>query len=333
MANKEITWVKGRAYDKATGLPISDAPKTEQKVERPAHPESTPATGVHARTQRSTTVMRRVTKKPVPASRAIKSRPQPGRHMDIARHGRVAKFAPNPVIEKPAAVVDAPASIHSVAAKALSSQPKRAPKQSTAQLTSVVGGVPIVKKTTPATSKQIKENEIAKALDKGTPKEPKKKFFASKHVRLLTIGGASLIVFIAAIYVTYTNIPSLSVSIAAAQAGIAATYPSYHPDGYSLVQPVTNDNGKVVLHFKANGGTTHFTISETRSSWDETAVLQNVVTPVAGNNFTTTEEQGLTLYSYNNGQTTTWVNGGILYTIDGNAPLSSEQIGNIATSM
>lgn len=333
MANKEIQWIKGRAYDKATGLPLADAPKEETKAERVAHPESAAATGVHARTQRSTTVMRRVTKKPVPASRAIKSRPQPGRHMDIARHGRVAKFAPNPVIETPAEVVDKPANVHPVAAKALKTAPKHAVKQSSTQLASVVGGIPIVKNTTAATSKQIKDNEIAKALTKDAPKEPKKKFFASKHVRWVTVGTASLVVLIAAIYLTYTNIPSLSVSIAAAQAGIAATYPSYRPDGYSLVQPVTNDNGKVVLQFKANGGTTHFTISETRSSWDDTAVLQNIVTPVAGNDYTTTEEQGLTLYSYNNSQTTTWVNGGILYTIDGNAPLSSEQIRNIATSM
>jgi hypothetical protein len=45
----------------------------------------------------------------------------------------------------------------------------------------------------------------------------------------------------------------------------------------------------------------------------------------------TYSERGLTVYTY--GSKAAWVNGGILYTLNGNAPLNSDQILKIASSM
>jgi hypothetical protein len=132
---------------------------------------------------------------------------------------------------------------------------------------------------------------------------------------------------------TYVNIPSLSVGFASAQAGIKATYPEYRPDGYKLHQPVTYKDGEVTLEFKSTTTDKGYTIVQTRSSWDSSAVLDNVVRKATGDNYITTQERGLTIYSYNESSNAVWVNGGILYTITSTAPLSGEQIRHIATSL
>ena len=85
------------------------------------------------------------------------------------------------------------------------------------------------------------------------------------------------------------------------------------------------------MKFAANGGPQNYTVTQTKSSWDSTAVLDNYVTPRAGVSYIPYTERGLTIYTY--GNNAAWVNGGILYTIEGNAPLSSEQIRHIATSL
>ena len=125
--------------------------------------------------------------------------------------------------------------------------------------------------------------------------------------------------------------PNLSVRVAAAQAGIDASYPGYHPDGYRLDGAIGYTQGEVNMKFASNSGPQNFTISQKKSSWDSTAVLDNFVKDRAGENYITYSERGLTIYTY--GSSAAWVNNGVLYTIDGNAPLSSDQIRHIATSM
>ena len=124
--------------------------------------------------------------------------------------------------------------------------------------------------------------------------------------------------------------PSLSVRIASIQAGISATYPEYSPNGYSLNGPVQFSDNEVVINFRANTGNTKFVIKQSKSSWDSSAVKNKVSNDSKGE-FITTEEKGLTIYTYNGNAS--WVNGGILYAITGDAPLSGDQIRRIATSL
>jgi hypothetical protein len=329
--NKTIT-INGRAYDAVTGLPISarvfdqvsrvstpakavgdnkdDASASKASASPAAKRDAaTAAADVHGQTQRSQTLFHRAAKKPA----APAKRPTTGRHMDMARSAKVTRFAPNPVI-KPADVKkavaqaaqkpDAPAQTHPVAAKAVAR---------------VASTAPVVAK--PATSKEVKDAAIAK----------KGKKLSTLHRRLLII-AAVLLVIAAAAYAVYRFVPSVSVSLASAQSGVSATYPEYVPDGFSLNHPVTCSDGEVVLKFKSNSNHNNYTITQTRSSWDSSAVLDNVVRPAAGDNYITTKERGLTVYSY--GNNAAWVNGGVLYVIaSNNAPLSGEQIRRIATSL
>jgi len=302
MNKDKIVIINGKKYDAVTGLPHTE-PTPPKK---PVH-----ATGVHAAPARSQTLVRRVIKKPVPARK-------PGHTMDIAKSHAISRFAPHPVVaKKQVAPVsrDIPATRHPILTRARLSQGFK-------QATTV--------KKAPPTPREIKDQAITAALAAPKPKTQKKKFF-KRHTKLVTILSISIVVAVAVAYIVYLNMPALSVRVAAAQAGINATYPQYQPDGYSLDGPVTFTDGAVSIHFIANTGSKKFDITQAKSSWDSTAVLDNIVTKAAGQNYITNQEQGLTIYTYNGNAA--WVNGGILYTITGDAPLSGDQIGQIATSL
>lgn len=149
--------------------------------------------------------------------------------------------------------------------------------------------------------------------------------------RRLSIAGAMVALLAFGGYLTYHNMPAIATRMAAAQAGINASFPSYQPSGYSLTGGISQQQGSVLMKFAANAGPGTFTLTQSRSDWDSSAVLANYVLPSFGRNFATTTSRGLTIYSTHNAAA--WVNGGILYTIKGNAPLSSEQVERIAASM
>lgn len=155
---------------------------------------------------------------------------------------------------------------------------------------------------------------------------------AARHWgRRLSIAGAMVALLAFGGYLTYHNMPAIATRMAAAQAGINASFPSYQPSGYSLAGGISQQQGSVLMKFAANAGPGTFTLTQSRSDWDSSAVLANYVLPSFDRNFATTTSRGLTIYSTHNAAA--WVNGGILYTIKGNAPLSSEQVERIAASM
>jgi hypothetical protein len=340
MASQKTITINGHLYDAVTGLPVAGTP--EPKTEKPAakaaakpavKPVAKPAAkptasraqtasaNVHGTVQKSQTLMRRAGRKPAAPQKVVR-RAQPGRHMDIARSTSVSKFAPHPVV-KPAATPtprplvspDTPAQVHPSAKRALAKA--NAKRHATA------------KAAKPASSKQVKEAEINKAL--ATPKAKEAKKPLNKWLRRTIIVASIALALIIILFAIYRFVPSISVSIAATQAGIQARYPEYTPNGYSLSQPVTYSDGEVNLEFTSNSNDSSYVIGQKRSSWDSSAVLDNVVRATAGENYTTTRERGLTIYTYDKGAA--WVNGGILYTINGDAPLSGDQIRRLATSL
>ena len=125
--------------------------------------------------------------------------------------------------------------------------------------------------------------------------------------------------------------PALSTRVAAVQAGINATYPGYQPAGYTLNGPVAYDKGSVTMKFASNGSSETLTLAQTKSNWDSSAVLENYVKPAAGRKYSTATINGLTIYTYNSNAA--WVNGGILYTVQGSAQLAPDQIERLAASL
>lgn len=243
-------------------------------------------------------------------------RRKPGVSMDIARSKNVSRFAPsrNPQVQTSASENSTPQT-HPIVAMGEHKQ-------------LMIRNHLARQKKTPQTPEAIKQQAIAEAL--AQPKViPKQKSFIGRHFKL-AMSMAFIVIGILTAYLTYSNIPSFSVKVASAQAGINATFPGYTPEGYSISGPVIYSNNQVVIKFKSNTDNTKFEISQTRSSWDSTAV-KAMVEKDSNNIFSTTEERGLTVYIYNSNAA--WVNGGILYEITGNALLSSYQVRKIATSL
>lgn len=307
MSERTVT-INGMMYDTHTGLPVV---KTAPQVElRPLKTSSKvhPARTMHQATQKSHTLNRRVVNNVMKPSSAA------------ASSSSITKFAKHPDgIRTQRVMSDIGPIIHPIVAKA-QQQLRSAP-------------ITTAKKSAPKPSHLIKEEAISQALAAAPSHTANTKQSTSikRYPRILSIVSASFALLLLGGYFTYLNMPNLSVRVAAAQAGVNASYPAYHPDGYSLNGPVAYSQGEVSMKFAANAGPQNFTITQSKSSWDSSALLDNYVKQQSNGNEITNIIHGVTVYTYN--ENAAWVNGGVLYKIVGNAPLSSDQILHIATSM
>lgn len=325
MTNTTRVNIGGQEYDLKTGLPVSSNHSSKVSVShKSSSPRAkSPAVSLHSKPQRSVTLRRQSLKKPVPARHAIVGHTP--KHMDIARpqkstqHPQVRRFAPHPAGALQPKAKPAP--------RSMDVGPIPHPHVTKAHERSAAKAMPLARSLT---ASEIKNDAIKRAVEK-THKRPSLRGKLRPRQRAAAVLSATFAVVLLSAYVTYLNMPSLSVRVAAVQAGIDANYPEYRPDGYSLNGPVIYSNGEVGMNFKANGSNLAFKINQSKSSWDSTALLDNYITPKAGGNYVRYTERGLTIYTY--GTNAAWVNGGILYTIEGDAPLSSTQIRHIATSL
>jgi hypothetical protein len=333
MTQHTIT-INGTVYDSLTGLPVTQntitSATTPVNVARRTPIVPKPSLSAHQAAQKSLTLNRHaVTKKP--AHTVVTKQHTTTHRPDIIRSSNIKKFAPHPVgAKQPAAPSHEPRSTahtqaviatpHPVAARAIARQQQSQSVHRTSH--------------TPATikpSQTIKNEAIAAALAKEPVTKPHDQIKSQRQMpRQLSIVSAGFALILLGGYFTYINMPNLSVRVAAAQAGIAATYPSYHPDGYRLNGPVAYTDGEVNMKFASNSGPQNYMISQKKSNWDSSAVEQDINQKTSGS-YTTSTVSGLTIYLY--GNNASWVNGGILYSLAGDAPLSSDQIDHIATSM
>jgi hypothetical protein len=333
MSNKQTITINGRQYDAHSGLAVQDSASTVTPVTPVSKPvnHAVAAGHVHASTQRSQTLNRRTIKKPVSKKvtttnslHTVVLRKQLVTHHATVKttSPHIAKFAPHPT------------TIPTVGKRVMDFGPVTHPHVAKAHAISKVKADPPLAHSQPVhpSAHTIKQTAISNAIANTSKQtELPKKPLLKRHPRAFSIVTASLAIVILGGYLTYLNMPSLSVRVAAAQAGINANYPNYQPDGYSLNGLIGYTQGQVSMKFASNGGPQNFTIKQTKSGWDSEAVLDNYVTPRAGVSYIPYTERGLTIYTY--GNNAAWVNGGILYTIEGDAPLSSEQIRHIATSL
>lgn len=129
-----------------------------------------------------------------------------------------------------------------------------------------------------------------------------------------------------------SNIPDISIRVAAMQTGITASYPSYVPRDYTLGD-IFSEDGKITMVFNGPNGAA-FNLIEEKSSWDTSALVRNYIEPTWGNDYTTTNEQGITIYISNASSDAAWVNSGILYRITSSGtPLTKKQVRSIVVSL
>ena len=281
------------------------------------------AVSIHRKVQSSTTLNRRYVKRPMRSTDVMVSIKKKPAEKTMVSHFHDAKSDSVTMKSEPIQK----ASTHPIQAAAIEKMRARS-EQST---------------MTPKklSAKELKDIAIKKALEsaeKNSKAEQKneKKTAKSKKMHfgfgrvLFAMSCAAAAVF-AIVYFVNLNMPDLSLRVAAMQTGIDATYPTYVPRGYNLVD-ISSENGKIVLNFKNSSDNNSFSLTEERSSWDSNALLTNYVRVEYGDNYSAVKEQGLTIYV--NNSNAAWVNGGIVFKIDAeNGVLTKKQIRSIATSL
>lgn len=316
---KSTILVNGTLYDAVTGEPIKKVPDSRASM-APEKRQAKLSHQVHRRTAQAQTAQRKPVIEPLIQKRSDKKRAVAP---PSTRSHAVTKFAPRPAAvasQKPARIVSdiRPPVPHAIAKKAeerMMNHTHVAKPQSAAHKPSSV----------------IKNEAINEALSKASSHHPAKhRKSKKKGITLLRFAPVALSMMLLMGYMTYINLPNLSVRVAANQAGIDAKFPGYRPNGYRLAG-VNYDKGSVSLKFAANAGPHNFVITQQQTNWDSTAVKENYVKQRWGDDVVPYSERGLTIYAHEG--SAAWVNGGILYTITGDAPLSTTQVRSIATSL
>jgi hypothetical protein len=144
------------------------------------------------------------------------------------------------------------------------------------------------------------------------------------------VAAISAAVVIMAGYVWVQNYPKLSLQAASSRAGLSAGLPGYVPSSYNLAHTDTAP-GLVTLNFTSPNITEPLKITQAKTSWDSSSLLDNYIIKHT-DDYSTVQGQGLTIYFYGQNQAS-WVNHGVWYSIEGAARLSREQILKIAFSL
>lgn len=323
MTKTTIT-INGRLYDAVTGMPVQSAPSETQK---PTHAHKTADISMPHSAPRP---LQTAVERPVPIAQAVHQTPQRSQTLHRQplqkpttlshRSPAISKFHIHKTEEAAASQPQAPeaqqhpAQMHPAVAKALQQS------QHTTASQHQLSGTDLKEQLIKEKLAEVKESPTKKERASWLGRQPKLVTILSSTLALLVLGG----------YLTYITLPSISLKVAASRAGVEATMPEYKPDGYAVDGAITYSPGEVVITYKSTTNDVGYKLIQKSTNWDSQAVLDNYVTKQT-DNYLTFQERGLTVYTFNN--KAVWVNGGLLYTIDGNASLSSEQILKVATSI
>lgn len=176
----------------------------------------------------------------------------------------------------------------------------------------------------------IFERALAQANSHKQPPVPARHHAKRSHHgrRILSIAASSLAILLIVGFITYQNAASIQVHIASSRAGVNATLPAWQPDGFSFGK-IAYSPGTVTVDFQ--GVARGFSIAQTASAWNSSALLNNFVYP-NNNTYDTLQSGNSTIYTYGDNNAT-WVNAGVWYKLTSNGSLSTSQIVRIATSM
>jgi hypothetical protein len=229
------------------------------------------------------------------------------RAKQIVRHAGIRRFMPVHPDHTPAAVAATPRhSVHEVPVIAVKSAPAREHR--------------------PKSHHDIFETALAHADSHKQPPHPLRRSRSRRIVNTLAIVGAFLVI---GSFITYLNIPNIQLHIASVQAGFKADLPDYRPTGYDLTGGVRRTGNTVSMTFRS--GENNFTITQQPSDWNSQTLVENTLA-LSGDKHKTIEASGRTIYVYE-GSNAVWVNGGVRYDLNTNAPLSTDDISKLAGSL
>lgn len=330
-AKKQTVIINGKTYDMATGKALTAPNAASAKVKtindiapnrqnilakKPAPAKKARAVAPHARTnvQKSTTLRRNILKQPASTVRPAASKI----HRSTQKSERITKFAPEKIQATRAEKhkVDHDLAAQTRELEKAHAEYVAATRQGSAHIS----------------SRTVKEHLLQKAVQQ-VPAEPTSTHTAARasKSRFASAAMTSLALVMLGGYLTYINIPNLSIRVAAANTGIDASLPAYQPAGYKISGPIGYGNGEVNVNYKAANSSQGYKLTQRPTDWDPVATLDNYVESDSNSDYQIRSVQGLTVYTYD--KKAVWVDGGILHVIDGNATLSSQQVERIVASM
>lgn len=247
-------------------------------------------------------------------------------NMDIAKSQHIRRFTTN----KPTSELKPASPIKPISSKQITKNTdiKPIPHKLVKNIVTKNSVIP----TSPTNAKDIKDAAIAEVFQTISDRRSKEREIEKKRIRMVTIITTAIAVFGIIIYFLYISLPSLSIGIANAKSGTEASLPSFTPSGYSHNGLAYNEGSDIIINFKSTSNDKNFSLKQSKSSWDSSAV-KNMVSKESNNQFTTTEKNGLTIFTYNKNTSALWVNGGILYRISSNSSLDISDISQIALSL
>lgn len=130
-------------------------------------------------------------------------------------------------------------------------------------------------------------------------------------------------------YFWQANYPAVALKLAGMKSGINVAVPAYLPTGWSISREVTSSDGSI--SYKVSKNDQAFKVTETNTSWDSQALLEQYVIPKS-KDYLALQAEGLTIYVYGDNQAV-WVANGTLHKLEGNHGLSQDEIIRIATSL
>lgn len=342
--------LNGHLYDAVTGKMIqsTDTPsankkhpaKTGQAVDGFTHRKSsghthhvaTPKTP-HAAAkpvQRSQTLMRHTVQKPKTVTSPSHSLSPVTHHLPATRLSRADQVKRSQLISK-FGVGSTGIKTH-VAPLPVQS----APTESSAPPLDLHHAVAAVTRPTTTSASHL-TNAVHKAESHRQPKLRKTKLShrTAKKLRVtpraVHFGTAFLAVFILAGFIAYQNVPNLAMRVAATRAGIPANLPGYQPAGFSMNGGIKYSTGQITVSYRSNSDERAFQLTQKASDLDS-ETLRNRYVAVNNQLYQTYQDKGKTIYIYD-GSNAMWVDKGILYQIEGNSALNSDQLLRLAASL
>lgn len=152
-------------------------------------------------------------------------------------------------------------------------------------------------------------------------KSNKLKSVALSALAFLLIGG----------FITYQNLPTITLALANKDAGISAKIPKGVPSNFAISPKIDRSPGQVVMNFNSRVDDRSFTLTQVKA---DTTVqsLKDVIARISDNQYQTYEAGGITLFLSSDNRAD-WMDGGMRYNITGKTGFSPDQLAQIASSL
>jgi hypothetical protein len=150
------------------------------------------------------------------------------------------------------------------------------------------------------------------------------------HPRVVNLTAASLVGLLLLGFLAYQNSTVIAMKVANDKAGVQAVKPGFAPTGFAMQKTIEYAPGAVTMSFMSPEGAS-YRVTQQESPWNSDALFANrfqaTETP-----YQVHSQNGQTIYTYGNGNAT-WVSGGMLYDIKGESSLGNEELLRIASSL